>query len=361
MFGLSHIKGFDGLRAIAALGVVGFHLELPGFAFGWSGVYLFFVLSGFLITRILIDAKDAPDYFLKFWTRRAVRIFPIYYLVLLGVIIASLLTHRSVAEWPWFAFYLQNFLIGFSGTDFNLVDKLGHTWTLANEEQFYWLWPIIVYFTPTRWIARIAVVMILIAWVFRSYFEMVAPHHDLATTALPSTIDFLSWGALGAIFYKEGIPYFRIAAGAFVAVFIAAGLATWTTDGPALHAHGVLGLGLLAPFFLAIALLATSVPAFAAILEVEWLRYLGRISYGIYLYHFPLLAVADGLASHGIPISGAPAKIALTILVSIVSFELIERPLLARKDWFCAIVANGLRRMKARSFYFAGPADGESL
>lgn len=97
---MGYIRGFDGLRAAGVLAVMATHLGLPGFALGRFGVTLFFVLSGFLITRILLANKGAPDYFSRFYTRRALRIFPIYYLALAVLLLASLFVQWSVADWP---------------------------------------------------------------------------------------------------------------------------------------------------------------------------------------------------------------------------------------------------------------------
>src|SRR6185437_11384372 len=109
---LDHIYGFDGLRAIAALSVIAFHIGIPGFSLGWSGVPLFFVLSGFLITRILVHNKGEINFFSRFYSRRALRIFPIYYLLLAGTISVGLIRGWTLSDWPWFTFYLQNWQLG---------------------------------------------------------------------------------------------------------------------------------------------------------------------------------------------------------------------------------------------------------
>jgi|RhiMetdeSRZDD1v2_1073273.scaffolds.fasta_scaffold249173_3 peptidoglycan/LPS O-acetylase OafA/YrhL len=103
---LSYIRGFDGLRALAVLAVIGFHLQPQAIGLGWVGVHFFFVLSGFLITRILLSTKGQPGYFRNFYARRSIRIFPIYYLTFIAVIGVALARGWDLRDWPAFAFYL---------------------------------------------------------------------------------------------------------------------------------------------------------------------------------------------------------------------------------------------------------------
>src|SRR5262249_20264383 len=130
--------------------------------FGWIGVDLFFVLSGFLITGILVDSKEQSNYFRGFYWRRVLRIWPLYYgLVLLVYLIGPHL--RLAANWnissyaPWiYVFFLQNILIPDWG-----IYPLTPTWSLAIEEQFYLIWPLAVRFLSTR-ILRACLIAILV-------------------------------------------------------------------------------------------------------------------------------------------------------------------------------------------------------
>jgi peptidoglycan/LPS O-acetylase OafA/YrhL len=108
---VTHFDSLDGFRGLAALFILFFHSLLPWFRPLWIGVPMFFVLSGFLITRILITHKEAPGYLKTFYSKRALRIFPIYYLALFISVLWALLVHASFRNFPFFLFYLQNFII----------------------------------------------------------------------------------------------------------------------------------------------------------------------------------------------------------------------------------------------------------
>ncbi|HVG26286.1 MAG TPA: acyltransferase, partial [Acidobacteriaceae bacterium] len=156
-----HIPALDGVRGLALLGVVASHV-FPGtpqgpvtfavrqaFAFGATGVDLFFALSGFLITGILLDSLPDPGFFRKFYARRALRIFPLYYGVLaIYALGALLLGMRYSHELVSLALYLQNTALvappmyAYPGPS---ALPLAHFWSLAIEEQFYLVWPLVVF------------------------------------------------------------------------------------------------------------------------------------------------------------------------------------------------------------------------
>jgi peptidoglycan/LPS O-acetylase OafA/YrhL len=201
----TYIRGFDGLRAIAAFAVIGFHLQLAGFSLGWAGVYLFFVLSGFLITRILIAAKDKSLYFATFWTHRAIRIFPIYYLLFVSIFILAHTLAWPTSDWPWFALYVQNFKLATSSFAMNFP-LMQHTWTLACEEQFYWLWPIAVYFMPRRVLLCFAIGLLFVGLLSRVIAAGFQDNPDIVFAPLPCVVDLLAWGALAAILTQNQKP-----------------------------------------------------------------------------------------------------------------------------------------------------------
>ena len=168
----SHLPGLDGIRGLAILMVMFSHFIVVGknldplspfgrfLHSGYLGVDLFFVLSGFLITGILIDSKITPNYFRVFYMRRALRIFPLYYLLLavswLTVVFITpqdkpLLT--GVDSMAWFWLYASNIGMAVKGDWLNSPTwvGLGHFWSLAVEEQFYLVWPLLVYLMPVKW------------------------------------------------------------------------------------------------------------------------------------------------------------------------------------------------------------------
>jgi peptidoglycan/LPS O-acetylase OafA/YrhL len=112
---LQYIPELDGFRAVAVLAVILFHMKIPGFALGWLGVFLFFVISGFLITGILLDSKkNSSHYFRNFYIRRILRIFPLYYLSILATIAIGLYFKDKfeLQDTGYYLLYAQNYLLG---------------------------------------------------------------------------------------------------------------------------------------------------------------------------------------------------------------------------------------------------------
>jgi peptidoglycan/LPS O-acetylase OafA/YrhL len=160
---------------------------------------------------------------------------------------------------------------------------------LAIEEQFYWLSPFAVYLLPLRGLARLSVALIALAWAWRSaMFHLFPDRPVLMTVLLFGEMDFLAWGALGTIIrpYLVRFEYLMPSLVGVSAVLFASTM-IWR---PEWINH--IALGLFAPFFLCVLLLASSSPRISAILETRGLGYLGRISYGLYLYHLPVIFLA---------------------------------------------------------------------
>ena len=185
------LMSLDGLRGIAILAVIAEHtlrlfhptsvLSRLWAAFqesSWAGVDLFFVLSGFLITGILLDSRHDKRYFLNFYARRTLRIFPLYYAVLvIAILIVPAvmgfsklpeLYSRLVANQLWLWTYLQNFAQA-SGP--HALPGFGHFWSLAVEEQFYWVWPLAVFLLPRRHLFRLCITLC-------AFLPRAAPGHD---------------------------------------------------------------------------------------------------------------------------------------------------------------------------------------
>ncbi|HWY99218.1 MAG TPA: acyltransferase, partial [Bacteroidia bacterium] len=147
----AYYPALNGLRAYAALTVLAYHTTIAGFWFGWIGIHFFFVLSGFLITNILLNSKEATNYFKVFYARRFLRIFPIYYLLLFGVLAASAIKNQYLKPAWYYIFYIQNFPMSYSNWHLiGFFKLLGHTWTLAIEEQFYVFFPLLVKFLKEK-------------------------------------------------------------------------------------------------------------------------------------------------------------------------------------------------------------------
>ena len=165
---MKRVPELDGLRGLAILSVLLFHAGLLDV--GWMGVNLFFVLSGFLITQGLMAAKEErfSFYFKRFWWRRSLRIFPLYYAFIALAAIAFLTTGipaNTLQELP----YLLTYTINFRGifTEYPTLSFFNYMWSLAVEEQFYLFWPVVMFFLRKKWIPRFAIALILLAPLYR--------------------------------------------------------------------------------------------------------------------------------------------------------------------------------------------------
>ena len=204
----------DGLRAIAITLVVLHHYDLPGGGAVY-GVHLFFLLSGFLITGILIKAKTAVlagagSCWLalrQFYVRRCLRIFPLYYLVVLAGMIVGAEYAREYA--PWLLTYTINFKFADQGW---YITNFAHFWSLAVEEQYYLVWPWVVLLIPSHWLRRAAWAMVAVGPLYRlgrilawRYFDAAVPvlHTYISTFAV---LDSIGFGSLLAIASSETSP-----------------------------------------------------------------------------------------------------------------------------------------------------------
>lgn len=295
-------RELDGVRGLAALLVVYAHLFLmwipasSGIAFwlrsfsglAWTGVYLFFVLSGFLIGGILLQHRTAPNYFAVFYTRRALRIFPLYFL-LLGVFVVL----RST---PWFAsapsfaptgiplwtygLLVQNFPMAVTGNWG--AAPLGVTWSVALEEQFYLFLPLCIWLVPKR--AQLPVFAVLAAT--GPVFRALAPLH-YSPFLMPGSIEALFSGAMLAwVFHERPVlirsTRTRVAALAgLVAGGVGMGLMLLRVR---LGVFNITAITLFWTSFLWLVLGAMNTP-WTALLRSRALCWVGTVSYGVYLFH----------------------------------------------------------------------------
>jgi len=298
----------DSVRGIAIIGVLllhAFYSSYSSFPFsglprlfllatqpGWLGVNLFFVLSGFLITGILLDSKEKPQYFRRFYTRRALRILPAYYLLL--IILAVL--HQASAGFLGLSFiYLANVT-----ALFGVVADYGPLWSLAVEEHYYILWPAVIYKLTRRHVAIITVALCVLIPVLRGVSFRLGYTAGLGWYTW-FVADGLATGSLLAILLRTSVSRRMIAVvcGTLLAVgFMLAGIGR---PFGILTRERVLGAALqetvidivFAGFLLLVMLLGTS--ARRRYVNNSVLRFLGYISYGLYLIHLLVFRIYDKL------------------------------------------------------------------
>ncbi len=360
------IARLDGLRGVAILLVLSHHFQLVKKSnpweyvvfwfsgFGWAGVQLFFVLSGYLITGILLRARGSPTYYSAFYARRTLRIFPAYYLLLLLFFTARAIwgtnAGGTVAMALWHVTYTQNIGSGLFGMITPLA--LTVTWSLAVEEQFYLLWPLLVQRLRPDMLLRFCIGGIVIATAARVYFVLWA---DLPIAAYHLTLcrfDALAAGAIVALlpwvspkFDCRPLLPFLFGAGSLIIVAIA-----WREHGFPFLGTLTLTVGILGQTLLFLALLIHVVIAPDSLVSraLCWapLCDVGRYSYAMYLFHWPVRDALVRLPAFSRPeavpwIAGTQwiAQIAFYAVAGLAtygiarcSWYLVEKPFLSLKD-----------------------------
>jgi peptidoglycan/LPS O-acetylase OafA/YrhL len=265
---------------------------------GWCGVDLFFVLSGFLITGILLDTRDSPGYYRKFFARRMLRIFPLYYGVLLVVFVVLPLVAPGVVDarvrehqaWLWL--YVSNYLGVFEGAEplRGTTLNFAHFWSLAIEEQFYLCWPFIVSLAGRRHLHRVCWTMVAVAVPLRwGACEWIGPFAPYYLT--PCRVDTLACGALAAIAVRSwSVERLVWLSHRLIAVAVAPLTGLFIARRGLLHYDPIvakLGYSLLAMLFAGLVILVycRRDSRLAAGLRHGSLQELGRLSYGIYIFH----------------------------------------------------------------------------
>lgn len=321
----------------------------------WSGVDLFFVLSGFLIGGILLDARNSPNYFKTFYIRRVFRIIPIY-AVIVGIfyvcVAAGVPARIAGSEWlfgptvPWYSYatFTQN--IGFAAGGPNLAYWLGASWSLAVEEQFYLVLPAVVWFVSERWLPYVLGSAILAAPLLRLVLNLGSTHNKVASFGLmPCRADALLIGVSAAMLVRRGSLWeaLKIRRLRLVIVWMVlfAGLPLFIFFKVANPLESLwmstVGLSWLALFYVGCLLLALiySDAWFGALLRNSWLKALGTISYGVYLLHWPVMGLTFMILRHKRPWAETSSErgllllaLLLTIAVASLSWAVFERPLL---------------------------------
>jgi len=362
-----HLPALDGLRALAILGVMAYHLGLGWAAGGYLGVDLFFVLSGFLITSLLLEewCESARIRLGAFWGRRARRLFPALLIVLMAVSVYAVVNGRFSTPSTggaaidlsglrgdglstlfyfanWHAIYVHQSYF----TQFSTPSPLQHTWSLAIEEQFYLVWPLVI--------------VLLLRWARRSWRRVgtgLCVVGALASAAAMAAL-YHAGSDPSRVYYGTDTRAFDLLVGAGLAMLCAGRVQPGQRARSALHVVAPAAVVVLAVFwvsagtagmptsfmfrggFLLCALLAALVIADARLVEpgplgrllaFRPLRWIGMISYGLYLWHWPIIVYLDQARTG---LSGATldvARIGLTFALSTLSYYLVELPIRRRR------------------------------
>ncbi len=360
-----HYPELDGIRGISILLILFFHCRdiaspqnFPEYLYtkfaetGWVGVELFFVLSGFLITGILLDTYSQKKYFLNFYMRRILRIFPLYYAVIISVTLISQFVQidsfnqtSTVAQLSYWL-YLQNWVHLF---DLNPTAILSHSWSLAVEEQFYLIWPALILFAARRnTVGKLCIFTIVLAFIARA---------GLVRLNLPayfftiSQIDILALGACVAILFRHygslkplRLPAIILAltSGAIIALVTVRERGFFLNNGMVLLI-GLLPLAILFSSFLIIVLTSNHQGVLRIFLQNRWLRFLGKISYGVYIFHWPIRILLGQIwpkDAYGFWVNQlgfVTSVTACSIAIAWLSFQYFETRILRLKNKFASV------------------------
>lgn len=362
-----HIPALDGLRGIAILLVIPHNGDLfsgvSGWLWpiamlvhaGWTGVQLFFVLSGYLITRGLMDTAGADNYYSAFYARRALRILPLYFLVLLVflVLLPKLVTLdpqilATYHQQMWLWLFLSNWTQPFQGT----VYWFSHFWSLAVEEQFYLVWPLAIAIVARRRLLILCGAVVGIAIASRLWLLHVNADPQVAYMVTASRMDALALGAMAAVLSQQAAcaDFVRrhgtgLLAGA-VALLVATALATheFETTRTTLISFGYTTLAIAASALVLLVGEPGAGPGWLrAVLSNGWLRSVGRYSYAMYIFHMLLLlTVGDTVhrllqpAGAFFPVLHALFMILLSYAAGWASYHGLEKHFLRLKRNFVA-------------------------
>ena len=367
----SRVPELDGVRGLAILLVIAFHAfkradvftdsaflhQISAFTqIGWAGVDVFFVLSGFLITGILLKTKESPHYFKNFYVRRILRIFPHYYLVI-GALLIFLPQldggpgQKTQALWPFFLLYAQNWVYIFKD---GLSLFLWFTWSLAIEEQFYLLWPALVFFLRKRTLVLTGLAIIFGSMLLRLIL-MLAPFKidNLKNFFYYGTITrfegLIFGGLIALVFYTGGIwkerftrwalPVFLGSLTLFTIISLT-GTPSPTSANTALTIFGYTLLALITGSLIVLLVTRPEASMLRRIFRNKGLLFFGQYSYAMYMFHVPILLILMEVLWQTHRQNGWMWLLyifiaySLTILLSLLSWHLLEKHALKLKKYF---------------------------
>lgn len=338
-----HIRGLDGMRAIAVLLVLFYHMGTP-YIYGGLGVMIFFVLSGFLITWLLLkeQEKDGTISLVGFYKRRALRIFPAFYCYWCLLVLFLILKNKVVLwdhAWSSF-FYFSNYYSALNGDPNN---GFSHTWSLAIEEQFYMLWPLLFLFLATN-IRKMMIVLpsiIICIWGYRlALLFIFKVDQAYFYTAFDTRFDALMMGCFLSVLLKKygtnrlwQVPVER--SWYLLITLILISISVYAEEILVHHRYrDVIGFA-LNPILICVLLI--QVIGLIDKAPVKWLEYsgmkfLGKISYSLYLYQQLTVFSIQKMLDVYHPIVQGTATIFVTIALASASYYWVEKPFLKLKS-----------------------------
>jgi peptidoglycan/LPS O-acetylase OafA/YrhL len=342
---MKHIKSLDGLRAIAVLLVLYYHWNGGDFwgikiELGTLGVYIFFVLSGFLISNLLLNQKNEGllTKLKKFYLKRVLRILPIYYIFIL--ILYTIDYDNIRTDIFFYIFHIQNYLFYVK----QVSPFITHLWSLAVEEQFYLFWPLLLLLLKKKHILTFCLLIIIITPIGNIVFKHFYNHYAFVLSIF--AFEGFAWGYIATILMNRNInfiPYFFLSS-FFLIVYI---LTTSSFDIDISFIERTIYS--FFSFTLLLLIISNKSEKLKKFCELKYLVFIGKISYGIYLFHrvipelylyFHEIAVQNNIRVPFLKIIILPylpghymilIYFPITLCIAIISFYLIESPLLKLK------------------------------
>jgi peptidoglycan/LPS O-acetylase OafA/YrhL len=349
-FKFPFIPSLNGLRGVAVLAVMLFHIQAPHMQGAYIGVDIFFVLSGFLITTLLISEYDTLGRInLKnFYMRRALRLLPALLFLLIVFMLYSLIAFdrptvfSNLKDSLISLFYIANWTRAFG---LNIPDMLGHTWSLSIEEQYYIIWPLTLilltrFISSRKWLSISVFFLALVSWLIRILLLSSGSSIDRVYNGLDTRMDSLLIGCTLGVLLASGLlrrlqenKSFKLSVHYILAPISVAGLAiviifTHLHD-PSLY-YWILFVVEIFTALLVLDILTPGQSLIKRLLEIRVIVWVGSISYGLYLWHYPIMKIVAGLQMN------VQIKIFLafffSFLAATISFYLIEKPILRLKS-----------------------------